>query len=1198
MKPNRFYLVLLAVALGIVAGCGTLKSWGATVPTTTTLAVMSGVGTVTTVASGSVVTLTATVMAGATAVTTGQVNFCDNSATYCTDIHLLGTAQLTIAGTAAMSFRPAIGSHSYYAVFVGTTTKTKIQTASTSGSLALTVTGALPTTTTIAAAGTVGNYSLKATVSGSGGLASLTGTVSFLDSSNSNYSLATTALGADTAVLSFLNSQSPVVGSNPQSAAVGDFNRDGIADLAVANAGSNSVTILSGNEDGTFTQAKNSPVPVGGDPNSVAVGDLNGDGIADLAVANLSSGTVSILLGSGDGTFAPAPNSPVSVGAEPFSIAVSDLNRDGIPDLAVANWGSNTVSVLLDNGDGTFTPAANSPVSAGTYPDSIAVGDFNRDGIADLAVVNDNSSLMAILLGNGDGTFYAAPSSPVTVGYNSTSVAMGDFNGDGNPDLAVSSFIDSAMTILLGIGDGTFTPAAKSPFSAGYHPQSVAVGDLNGDGIADLAVANASVSPVIILLGNGDGTFTLAANSQVPVAYTHQSVAVGDFNGDGISDFVVANNDGSNTTTVQLSKTTQTASATVTGISPAGIGTHNVAASYSGDAIHGASTSTTTSLTGQIVTPTVTVTPASSTVTTAQPLTVTITVNGGSGNPAVTGTVILTSGSYSSTASTLSGGSATINVPAGSLNTGSDALTVTYTPDSSSSSTYNAASGSSLVTVTAAPKTTPAVTVTPSSSSITTAQPLTVTVTVNGGTGNPTPTGAVILTGGGYTSGSTSLIAGSATFSIPAGSLATGSDTLAVIYTPDTASSSTYNSATGSSSGVTVTQAKITPALTVTLSPTSITTAQALTVTAAVSGGAGMPTPTGAVALKSGSYASAATILSNGSVTINVPAGSLPVGTDTLTVSYTPDSNSASIYNSVAATSPAVTVTQAKITPTVTVTPSASSVTTDQAFSVTVGVSGGGGNPTPTGAVTLTSGSYASSAATLNSGSASINVPGESLAAGVDSLTANYSGDSNYSAATGTGSVMLTTAVSPSFTINGTPISVSPGAITTNTSTVTVTPAGGFTGNVALTAVVTSSPAGAQNPPTLSFGSTSLVNISGTTAGTATLTISTTAVTSAAVVHPKRPGVPFYAAGGATLACILLAGIPARHRRWQTLLGILTLLLTLTGGMLACGGSGGSGGGGGGSTGNPGTTAGTYTVTVTGTSGATTATGTITLTVQ
>jgi len=290
-----------------------------------------------------------------------------------------------------------------------------------------------------------------------------------------------------------------------------------------------------------------------------------------------------------------------------------------------------------------------------------------------------------------------------------------------------------------------------------------------------------------------------------------------------------------------------------------------------------------------------------------------------------------------------------------------------------------------------------------------------------------------------------------------------------------------------------------------------------------------------------------------------------------------------------------------KITPAVSVTPSLSSITTAQALTVTAVVSGGNGNPTPTGSVTLTSGSYSSAASTLNGGSAQINVPAGSLSPGNDVLTVTYTPDSSsssiYNSATGSSSVAVTAAVSPSFTVSGTAVTVPPGATTANTSTITVTPAAGFTGSVTLTAAVTSSPTGAQYPPTFSFGSTSPVSIIGTSAGTATLTITTTAATSAALVLPKHNGVPWYAAGGAALACILLFGIPARRRSWRTMLGTLVFLVALSGGVLACGG-GGSGGGGGGGTGNPGTTAGTYTVTVTGTSGTTTATGTVALTVQ
>ncbi|MHB1955440.1 MAG: beta strand repeat-containing protein [Sulfobacillus sp.] len=287
-----------------------------------------------------------------------------------------------------------------------------------------------------------------------------------------------------------------------------------------------------------------------------------------------------------------------------------------------------------------------------------------------------------------------------------------------------------------------------------------------------------------------------------------------------------------------------------------------------------------------------------------------------------------------------------------------------------------------------------------------------------------------------------------------------------------------------------------------------------------------------------------------------------------------------------------------KVTPTILVSPSSSSINTAQLLTATVSVNGGSGNATPTGTVTLTSGSYTSTATTLSSGSATINVPAGSLPTGADTLAASYSGDADYSATTGTASVTVTTAVSPSFTVSGTAVTISPGATTGNTSTITVTPAGGFTGSVVLTAAITGNPTGAQYPPTLSFGSTSPVSITGSTAGTATLTVSTTAATSSALAYPKSPIGRWYTASGAALACILLFGIPVRRRRWRTMLGMLVLLVTLAGGVLACGGMGSGGGSGGGGTSNPGTTAGTYTVTVTATSGSTTATGTVILTVQ
>ena len=294
---------------------------------------------------------------------------------------------------------------------------------------------------------------------------------------------------------------SPIgVGYSPVSVAVGDFNGDGKPDLAVVNYGSNYVTILLGNGDGTFTPS--AYLYTGTDPIFAAVGDFNGDGKLDLAVANFGSYTVSIFLGNGDGTFNTVAQSPAT-GIEPRSVAVGDFNGDGKLDLAVANEGSDTVTILLGNGDGTFTPTADSPAT-GTYPYSVAVGDFNGDGKLDLAVANEGSDTVTILLGSGDGEFTPA-ASPAT-GSGPVSVAAGDFNGDGKLDLAVTNYYSDTVTILLGNGDGTFAPAA-SP-GTGANPNSVAVGDFNGDGKLDLAVANYGSATVTILMGNGDGTFT------------------------------------------------------------------------------------------------------------------------------------------------------------------------------------------------------------------------------------------------------------------------------------------------------------------------------------------------------------------------------------------------------------------------------------------------------------------------------------------------------------------------------------------------------------------------------------------------------------------------------------------------------------------------------------------------------------------
>ena len=588
--------------------------------------------------------------------------------------------------------------------------------------------------------------------------------------------------------------------------------------------------------------------------------------------------------------------------------------------------------------------------------------------------------------------------------------------------------------------------------------------------------------------------------------------------------------------------------------------------------------------------PTVTVTPSATSITPAQSLTFTVTVAGPAGQPAPTGSVTLSLGSaYSSSPSALVNGNATFTIAAGTLggSIDTDVFTAQYTPDLASSALYGRASGTCDVAITL---TNPTLTMSSSPGTVTTAQDLFLTVTVAGPSSLPTPTGTVFIDnvvsgGGGYTASGT-LSGSSVTIDIPPGVFPAGSDRFDSTYQPDATGGKYYFSTIGSLN-VTVTAApKTNPAITTTLSSSTIALNDPLTVTFKVAGPSGSPTPTGTVSL-TGNGRTLTTPLAAGAAQITAPAGWIPVGSDNLTLAYAGDSN----YNPASTTS---TVTVNKGAPNLALSLLETSITSADSLDVSFYVTGPLGAPAPTGDVILSSGTYASAALPVGPSPTVFTIASGSLPVGADTVTATYSGDANYAATTATAPVTVT--APPTFTIAATAVTISsPGATTGNTSTVTVTPANGLIGSVSLSAQVTTSPAGAQDPPTLSFGATIPVTITGAAAGTATLTVTTTAPTTGALIRPHRPGSRWLPLGETALAGIVLFGLRTRRRGFRAILGSALLLVAFSSAIAACGGGGSSNPP---PPADPGTTPGTYVVTINSSAGVITTSTTVNVVIQ
>lgn len=318
-----------------------------------------------------------------------------------------------------------------------------------------------------------------------------------------------------------------VTGYEPQGITTADFRGDGKLDLVTANIGAGTVSVLLGNGDGTFQNHVD--YATGNSTWFVTAGDFNGDGKLDLAATNTADNTVSILLGKGNGTF--APQVAYGVGAADYAIAAGDLNGDGKLDLVVGNQNANTVSLLIGKGNGTFQSPQDYALPG--LGDTVAIADFNNDGKADLAV-DTESNMIAVLLNKGSGKFGAPVAYPV--GYAPYGVSAADF-GNGQMDLAVANEGENTISLLLGNGDGTFQ--TQTQYASGQEPQGTVVGDFNGNGNLGLATIDFDgPGGGAVLLGNGNGTFQPFIGSPGIPAYTTLS-ATGDFRGNGMLDLAI-----------------------------------------------------------------------------------------------------------------------------------------------------------------------------------------------------------------------------------------------------------------------------------------------------------------------------------------------------------------------------------------------------------------------------------------------------------------------------------------------------------------------------------------------------------------------------------------------------------------------------------------------------------------------------------
>ena len=870
---------------------------------------------------------------------------------------------------------------------------------------------------------------------------------------------------------------------------IDDVNGDGVPDImmptitSTTNPGvvifTGSVTTLLGKGDGTFTTG---PVSSVAWTNSLLplTGDFNGDGKKDLLIG------ATVLFGGGDGTFTAGPTNNAmasTLTSNTFVGAAADLSNKGKLDVVISVPGS--IAIFNGNGDGTFQAG---PVYAGLADsEQVTITDIDGDGVPDIFLGTSTGGLYTlggydtpipffqVLMGRGDGTFvdsafyqqgtFNIPGSDTN---NSLQIASADFNGDSKADVLVlnrNNVGTSPSSLLVLPGDGKGNLGVPITSSINLAPTMVVAADMNHDQKLDAVMIGLGIDEtqkVSVLISQGNGTF--AAEQDYTLGTAANSLAVGDFNGDGFMDVAVS--EGTAGVFVLLGRSDGTLG-TAKQIDP----------SNAVDVVAGSLT--------------------------ADGRTDLIVVDGG-----------------------VAGGQAGALVVY--LGDADGSFTAATTP-TTSAATYSVAGLGDL--------------------NHDGKLDLIVAGGVAGTNGNPGTLNAYTLLGNGdgtFQAANTLALADGEATSIAFADFNKDGNLDVTLGDPNNYTEVLLGNGDG------------------TLSEGLIALGQ-------------RPATVGTADLLGNSYPEVLVGLPNGGLTVLV--------------------NSA---NWTSTTTP-----PALATTTTALSASVATITAGANVTFTATVSGPLGNTTvPTGTVTFKEGTTTLGSGTLSATGVATYAT-TALPTGADSITTDYGGDGNFGGSTSNAVTVTVNAVPPGFALSSSgSITVSPGATTGNGSTISVTGSGGFAGAVALSCAV--SPAAASDAATCSVSPAS-VTISGATAQTSTLTVVTTAATSAALVHPKTGGVPWYAAAGATLACVLFLGVPGRRRGRQTLLGMLILLVFVSTFLVGCGGgsggstgSGGTGGSGsgGGTPANPGTTAGAYTVTVTGTSGSIVKTVTVTLTVN